>query len=399
MKALKKRSFILAWLAAVLLICSMLPVTCFAAEKESYQYIVRVYGGEQGTVDGGDYAEYTYPSDGTGRFSFSLGSVKLKNGSKYYVKGLKLAGYDTSEKLNELSFKVTEDTDLVVAYGIKGDMVPYYINYVDAANGQKLAERETYYANDGDKPVVAYKHFEHYEPKYYNITGTVKKGGKNEWTFEYNKIENTVREETVEQTVTTTVPGQDTVITTPGTGNTGTGNAGTGNAGTGNAGTGNAGTGNAGTGNAGTGNAGTGNAGTGNAGTGNEGGNAGAGNEGGNAPAAPEPQEILDIDEGEVPLAPGADEGEPTEEPTEEPEPTDEPEPTEEPTEEPEESGNKWPLFIPGIAGLAAIAALITWYVLSKRKKAASEEIPDYGTPMHPEEDAGEASKPDEKEE
>ena len=125
-----------------------------AAAKNSYTYTVRIYAGAQGTfADGSDVLVYDSLSYGD-RINFSLNQVSLKEGSKYYVKGIREAGHDNSE-VGPTSFLVTRDIDYVVAYGVLGSAVAYTANYVDGA-GNRLAESETYYGNEGDKPVVAY---------------------------------------------------------------------------------------------------------------------------------------------------------------------------------------------------------------------------------------------------
>ena len=45
------------------------------------------------------------------------------------------------------------------------------INYQDA-NGNKLADSQTFYGNVGDKPVVAYTYIDGYTPEYRNLTKT-----------------------------------------------------------------------------------------------------------------------------------------------------------------------------------------------------------------------------------
>ena len=82
---------------------------------------------------------------------------------KYYVKGIRLSGRDNNETLAAPSFTVDKDADYVVAYGIKGNMVAYTVNYQDAS-GNSLAESQTFYGNVGDKPVVAYRYVENYIP-------------------------------------------------------------------------------------------------------------------------------------------------------------------------------------------------------------------------------------------
>ena len=132
--------------------------------------------------------------------------------------------------------------DYVVAYGIKGDMVAYTVNYQDA-NGKTLADSQTFYGNAGDKPVVAYKYIENYIPQALALTKTLSDNeSKNVFTFTYTPGETDRIVETT-TTVTTIVPGPTTTTTTTGT--TGTGTTGTGTTGTGTTGTTGTGTGTA----------------------------------------------------------------------------------------------------------------------------------------------------------
>ena len=138
---------------------------------------------------------------------------------KYYVKGIRLSGRDNDEALAAPSFTVDKDTDYVVAYGIKGNMVAYTVNYQDAS-GNSLAESQTFYGNVGDKPVVAYRYVENYIPDALALTKTLSNNvSENVFTFTY-KPGATDRVVTTTTTITTTVPG----TATPGTG---TGNVGT----------------------------------------------------------------------------------------------------------------------------------------------------------------------------
>lgn len=133
--------------------------------------------------------------------------------------------------LKNSSFEVTGDQEYVVAYGIKGNQVAYTINYQDA-NGNKLADSQTFYGNVGDKPVVAYTYIDGYTPEYRNLTKTLSaNAAENVFTFNYLPYE-TVTVTTPGQTITNTteqtvtVPGGTTTTTggtTGTTGSTGTG--------------------------------------------------------------------------------------------------------------------------------------------------------------------------------
>lgn len=149
-----------------------------------YAYKVRIYAGRQGTISGGEVLVYDSVAYGS-QVMFNQNQVQLFDNSKYYIKGLKKSGEDNSEAQQIPAFKVTEDQDYVVAYGILGDAVSYVINYEDE-NGNTLAPSETYYGNVGDKPVIAYLYIEGYRPQAYNLTRTLSENAaENVFTFVY----------------------------------------------------------------------------------------------------------------------------------------------------------------------------------------------------------------------
>ena len=256
MRKLKK--FLTAMVSAsVVLSFSAVP----AWAEENYDYTVTFYAGNQGVFSGTQGLQINSKGDisissqedrisisGLTRgdvvsFDINQGAVSLNEESKYYVQGLRMSGRDNDEQMEEPAFWVTGDEDYVVAYGIRGDMTSYTVNYVDES-GNELAPSRTYYGNVGDRPVVAYLYMEGYNPEALTLTRTLSANqADNVFTFEYrtNPVE-VIPGETV--TVTTVEPGTTNVITqqvpVAGTGVTGTGTAGT--AGTTAAGTGAAGT-------------------------------------------------------------------------------------------------------------------------------------------------------------
>ena len=256
MRKLKK---LLAAVVTASMVSSLSLLNVLAAED--YDYTVTFYAGNQGVFSGTQGLQINSKGDvsissqedrisisGLTRgdvvsFDINQGAVSLNEESKYYVQGLRMSGRDNDEQMEEPAFWVTGDEDYVVAYGIRGDMTSYTVNYVDE-NGNELAPSRTYYGNVGDRPVVAYLYMEGYNPEALTLTRTLSANqADNVFTFEYrtNPVE-VIPGETV--TVTTVEPGTTNVITqqvpVAGTGVTGTGTAGT--AGTTAAGTGAAGT-------------------------------------------------------------------------------------------------------------------------------------------------------------
>ena len=192
-------------LIMALLLC-MTVQTAFAAEggnEKEYTYTVTLSAGNQGTfngtggvhviggsaqISGGDAIRITGLRAGdVVVLDATAGIVDLKNGDKYYIKGVRESGRDNNT-VADSAFTVTKDAEYVVAYGIQGDMVSYTVNYQDGG-GNELAPSRTYYGAVGDKPVIAYQYIEGYRPDAYNLTKTL---GKNEadnvFTFTYTQL-------------------------------------------------------------------------------------------------------------------------------------------------------------------------------------------------------------------
>lgn len=209
---MKKMYKIATYLLAFCFLLGSIPVS---VKAEDYKYQVTIFSGKQGAfsgtaglvVKGADYSvsntadaiviKNLNPGD-TVSFEARSGAVALDKDSKYYVQGIRISGRDNNAAVENSSFEVTGDQEYVVAYGIKGNQVAYTINYQDA-NGNKLADSQTFYGNVGDKPVVAYTYIDGYTPEYRNLTKTLSaNAAENVFTFNYLPYE----------TVTVTTPGQ-----------------------------------------------------------------------------------------------------------------------------------------------------------------------------------------------
>lgn len=159
----------------------------FADENKPYSYTVTLYAGN-GTIDGA--ASKSFGPCGYGEdcnIAWQTLNIQLDD-DKYYVKGIRLAGHD--ELFASGNILVTEDMQFVVAYGMKKGQVPYTINYVDE-NGAQIADSETFYGNSGDKPVIACRYIEGYQPtNAYNLTGTLTgNADDNVFTFKYQAVQ------------------------------------------------------------------------------------------------------------------------------------------------------------------------------------------------------------------
>ncbi len=218
MKRCKK---IITSIFAAVLLLNLIGTHTFAAEE--YTYKVTFYEGVQGTFSGNDDLSVTGEEYKITRedgkitvsglkagdvVSFNAqnpGAVTLAEDSKYYVKGIRKSGRD-NDTVENSAFRVTEDQDYVVAYGMKGNLTTYVVNYVDT-NGNTLAPSATYYGNVGDKPVVAYRYIDGYLPQAYGLTKTLSENAEeNVFTFTYAIVDSVV---VGTPEGTTTRPGND----------------------------------------------------------------------------------------------------------------------------------------------------------------------------------------------
>lgn len=182
MKTLKK-------LFAVLLVLALLAaIAAPAVSAEDYTYTVRVFAGAQGTIGGQEVVIHeNIPYGAWINLSMDRDAVILNNSTKYYVKGIRESGKDNNT-VSVPYFRVTEDTDYVIAYGILGSSVAYTVNYVDI-EGNALLESITYYGNVGDKPVLSYQYIDGYQPQAYNLTKTLSENAaENVFTFIYTSL-------------------------------------------------------------------------------------------------------------------------------------------------------------------------------------------------------------------
>lgn len=158
------------------------------AHAEGYDYTITLYAGN-GTIDGQDSVVVgTYGYNDQATIDWTKYDITPPD-DRYYVKGVRLAGHDDAS-VSSPSFKVKENAQYVVAYGLKKDQTNYTVNYVDV-DGNQLLKSQTFQGNVGDKPVVAYQYIEGYQPKNaLNMTGTLSKNeAANVFTFVYEPAE------------------------------------------------------------------------------------------------------------------------------------------------------------------------------------------------------------------
>lgn len=200
MKNMKKWSRLMGTMgAAALLTVSLSSPAAFADDApapaaqamtsyEGTTYTVTLYSGNQGVFADGQ-TKHVFEGQAPGEsLSFDGVTLEVPADSKYYAKGVRLAGLDNERSDKNRggenlagantpmvayvaadgalagSVPVTEDADYVVAYGIMANRVAFTVNYVDASDGSQLAEPQTFFGDIGDVPATAPVYIENYVP-------------------------------------------------------------------------------------------------------------------------------------------------------------------------------------------------------------------------------------------
>ena len=187
MKISKIYSKVLVLLLALCVTGSMDLTARAASSDEKETYTVRLFSGAHSTlINGSEMMSYEVAYDSPLPFS-TRDVVQLGAESKYYVKDIRESGKDNAETLDE-GYRVREDRDYVVTYGVLGNSVSYTVQF-QTEEGTDLAPPETYYGNIGDRPVVAFLYIDGYLPQAYNLTGTLQSDpAANVFTFVYTPI-------------------------------------------------------------------------------------------------------------------------------------------------------------------------------------------------------------------
>lgn len=178
--------------------------------EKNYTYTITLYSGNQGDfsstkgiqVDnhstgsgyqisqpdqGGDSIQISGLQYGDRVMVSAQSCVSLKETSRYYAAGVRESGHDNNTT-SASAFQVNSDREYVIAYGIKGDMVSYVVNYQDES-GNALEESQTFYGTVGDQPVAAFRYIENYQPQAYNLTKTLSRNeAENVYTFVYQEV-------------------------------------------------------------------------------------------------------------------------------------------------------------------------------------------------------------------
>ena len=189
------RNAVLTVLMLACVLSGMLAIEALTGSENSfadtdYKYTVIVYSGRVDQFKNGARIwrkEFNYGE----RCEFGSDTLGLKlTDKRYYGRGFRITGHDNDETsgFTRLNFNVTEDVSYEMAYGIKGDMVAYEVHYVDQS-GNEIHKKDIYYGMAGDKPVVAYRYIEGYEPETHNISKTLSKDeSENIFVFKYTRV-------------------------------------------------------------------------------------------------------------------------------------------------------------------------------------------------------------------
>lgn len=181
-----------ALLLCMLMLLSAQILPCLAADgpDAEYTYTVTLYTGQHGTLaDGSDtWQREGLSKNSSVRFTDVIRELdeRVQQETKYYVKGIRLAGQDDLSP--EYISSVEKDAMYVVVYGVRGDQVAYTVSYVDE-NGTPLLDSRTFYGNPGDKRIVSYQEIEGYEPQAYNLGKTLSENAaENVFEFRYHPV-------------------------------------------------------------------------------------------------------------------------------------------------------------------------------------------------------------------
>ena len=204
-----------------------------------YTYTIRLYAGNQGALTGegisapGGSAKIEKITGKNGQVEqivvrgVKYGETVYINpddaakvtDDRYYVRGIRRSGRDNSEAV-ESTKAVGADMDYVIAYGVKGEMISYTVNYQDAS-GNALLPSDTYHGNIGERQYVSARYVDGYQPQAYNMVMTLSSdSSKNVFNFVYTPIETPAQAETpattpsTPTTPTTSTPSASTPATT-----------------------------------------------------------------------------------------------------------------------------------------------------------------------------------------
>ena len=153
------KTFLKRALPLLLALCLAASVV-ITASADNYSYTVRIFSGNQGTIDGGTVR--VIPGQSIGTIPFNPSDITIKNPQKYFIKGVREIGRDNNEFTDTI--RVDRDVDYVVAYGLRGSEIGFTIVLVASDTGRELG-RETTYGNRGDVALIKAPYVDGYRPQ------------------------------------------------------------------------------------------------------------------------------------------------------------------------------------------------------------------------------------------
>lgn len=172
-------------LAAVFMIAVM--ITPVKAESVR-TYMVRISAGLYGVFsDGSDEIVLNVEYNASFDQQQYIEMITVTD-DHYYV--IDYGMHVTGQQDTPAPTRITGDIDLVVSYGVTGDQVAYFVSYVDT-EGNPLLETLTFHGTEGDKPVIAYRYIEGYQPQFEIINEEIHEGSH--FVFVYKKVETSTK--------------------------------------------------------------------------------------------------------------------------------------------------------------------------------------------------------------
>ena len=200
---MKKRFLVTALLITVMIMAGTATTVFADVSTTAYDYTITVYAGQQGHFEApstgtvsnnGKTLKITASQGEMVTIDQSTTGIKLDN-SEYYLRGFRETGHDNDEEMAVASFEVDKDVSYEAAYGLKGGMVKYTVKYLDEKR-KALRKAEEFYGMVGDKPVLSYRYVEGYQPNAYNLKKTLSEDEtKNLFEFTYSKNYNATETE------------------------------------------------------------------------------------------------------------------------------------------------------------------------------------------------------------
>ena len=158
---MKKRFLVTTLIFAVMMFMAGTLNVFADVSTTPYDYTIKVYAGQQGHFespsvgtlsDGGKTLTITASQGEMITVDQVTTGFTLDN-EEYYIRGFRETGHDNDEEMASPSFTADKDISYESAYGLRGGMVKYTVQYLDG-DGAEIRTSEEFYGMVGDKPVV-----------------------------------------------------------------------------------------------------------------------------------------------------------------------------------------------------------------------------------------------------